>query len=49
MDPMMNIPKDRKPLKVGRVCLLMGLTVLLYLKLAGSFSFAAEILADVSR
>jgi hypothetical protein len=49
MDPMMNIPKDRKPLKVGRICLLLGLTVLLYMMLAGRFGFAADMLAAVTR
>jgi hypothetical protein len=49
MDPMMKIPKDRKPLKVGRTCLLIGMTVLLYLTLAGRFGFAAEIFAAVAR
>lgn len=28
---MLEIPKDRKRLRVGRLCLLIGLTVLLYL------------------
>ncbi len=45
----MNIPKDRRPLKVGRLCLLLGLTVLLYLMLAGRFGFAAQVLAAVTR
>ena len=49
MDPMLNIPTDRKPLKVGRICLLLGLTVLLYLMLAGRFGFAAEMIASVIR
>jgi hypothetical protein len=31
MDQMLEIPKDRKRLRVGRLCLLIGLTVLLYL------------------
>lgn len=28
---MLEIPKDRKRLRVGRLCLLLGLTALLYL------------------
>lgn len=48
MDPMMNIPKDRKPLKVGRMCLLIALTVLLYLMLAGRFGVAADLIAVVA-
>jgi len=31
MDQMLEIPKDRKRLRVGRLCLLIGLTALLYL------------------
>lgn len=41
----MIIPKDRKPLKVGRLCLLIALTVLLYLMLAGHFGFASVLAA----
>lgn len=35
VDPMFEIPKNRKAIKLGRVCLLMGLTVLLFLWVAG--------------
>lgn len=38
-DPMFEIPRNRKALKVGRLCLLMGLTVLLYLWIAGRLGF----------
>ena len=31
---MFDIPKDRKPLNVGKICLLIGLTALLYLLVA---------------
>ena len=31
MDPMFDIPKNRPPLKVGRVCLLLGLTLILFM------------------
>jgi hypothetical protein len=31
MDPMTNIPKDRKPLRPLRLVLLMGMTLLLFL------------------
>lgn len=31
MDQMLAIPKDRKRLRVGRMCVLIGLTALLYL------------------
>ena len=42
MDPMFDIPKNRKPLKVGRICLLIGLTMLLYLLVANRFGDLAE-------
>jgi hypothetical protein len=37
MDPMFEIPKDRKPMKAGRICLLLGLTMLLYLLVANNY------------
>ena len=37
MDPMFDIPKDRKPMKAGRICLLLGLTMLLYLLVANQY------------
>jgi hypothetical protein len=40
MDPMFNVPKDRKRIPVGRLCLLLGMTVLLFLTVAGSIGFA---------
>ena len=43
---MFDIPKNRKPLKVGRICLLIGLTMLLYLLIANHFGdLAALVLA----
>jgi hypothetical protein len=44
MDPMLNIPKDRKRLPVLRLCLLMGLTALLFLMIFGSFGSAFDVL-----
>ncbi len=41
---MLNIPKDRKRLPVLRLCLLMGLTALLFLMISGSFGSAFDIL-----
>lgn len=35
MDKWLDIPKDRRRLPVGRLCLIMGLTVLLLLAVAG--------------
>jgi hypothetical protein len=31
MDQILEIPKDRKSLSVWRLCLLMGLTIMLYM------------------
>ena len=44
MDPMFDIPKNRKLLKVGRICLLIGLTMLLYLLVANHFTDLAGML-----
>ncbi len=44
MDPMFEIPKDRKSLNVGKLCLLLGLTALLYLMIAHEFSALTEAL-----
>lgn len=45
MDPMFDIPKDRKQMKVGRICLLIGLTSLLYLLVANQYGDLANMLA----
>ena len=42
MNPMLDIPKDRKRLHVGKLCLLLGLTVLLYMMLAHDFGAATD-------
>lgn len=42
---MLTIPENRTPPKVGRLCLMLGLTALLYLSLANRPGFAAEVLA----
>lgn len=44
MEPMFDIPKDRKRLSVGRLCLLMGMTALLFLVIAHKFGGAAQAL-----
>jgi hypothetical protein len=44
MDPMLNIPKDRKRIPVVRLCLLMGLTALLFLMIASTFGSAFEVM-----
>ena len=38
MDPMFEIPKNRKRLNVGKLCVLLGLTALLYMMIAHEFS-----------
>ncbi len=48
MDPLLEIPKDRKPLKVVRICLLTGLTLLLYMMLSSYFDSAAALRAAVN-
>jgi len=37
MDPILEIPKDRRRISVGKLCLLLGLTVLLYMMVAQEF------------
>ncbi len=41
---MFEIPKDRKRLNVGKLCLLLGLTALLYLMIAHEFSALSDAL-----
>jgi hypothetical protein len=41
---MFDIPKDRKRLNVGKLCVLLGMTVLLYILVAQQFSQAAQVL-----
>jgi hypothetical protein len=40
MDPMLNIPKNRKPVPVWRLCLLLGLTALLFLMIMNTYGVA---------
>lgn len=44
METWLEIPKDRKRLSVVRLCLIMGMTALLFLVIANKFSEAAEII-----
>ncbi|MBP9951105.1 MAG: hypothetical protein KBF27_05005 [Cypionkella sp.] len=37
MMQMLDIPKDRKPIKAGRICVLLGLTILLFLSISLEF------------
>jgi len=41
---MLAVPKGRKPLRTGRLCLLMGLTALLFLLVARGFGEAAGVI-----
>ncbi|MFC3181319.1 hypothetical protein [Cypionkella sinensis] len=44
MDPMFEIPKDRKRLSVGKLCVLLALTVLLYMMIAHEFGLVTQAL-----
>ena len=46
MDQMLAIPKDRKRLRVGRLCLLIGLTALLYLLILRDLGAVATAVAQ---
>lgn len=46
MDPMLNIPKNRKNVPVWRLCLLLGLTALLFLMIANTYGVALSALQD---
>lgn len=41
---MLNIPKNRKRVPVWRLCLLMGITALLFLLIANSYGLAFSLL-----
>jgi hypothetical protein len=46
MDPMINIPKDRKPLRPLKLVLLLGMTLLLFLLILNRFgAVAAAVMA----
>lgn len=46
MDPMLNIPKNRKRVPVWRLCLLLGLTALLFLMIMNTYGMALAALDD---
>ena len=48
MESLLIIPKDRKPLRTGRLCLLMGLTALLFLLVADRFGETARIIVTAT-
>ena len=43
MDPMINIPKDRKPVRPLRLVLLMGMTTLLFLLILNRYGAVADV------
>jgi hypothetical protein len=49
MDPVLDIPKDRRQLSVLRLCVIMGMTALLFLVVADRLGDAAEALMQASR
>lgn len=42
MDKMLEIPPERKRIRAGRLCLLLALTVLLFMMIAWRFGEAAD-------
>jgi hypothetical protein len=48
MDPMFDIPRDRKRLSVGRLCLLMGMTALLFLAITHQFGDVAQAIPHIT-
>jgi hypothetical protein len=42
MDPMIHIPKDRKPVRPLRLVLLMGMTMLLFLLILNRYGQMAD-------
>jgi hypothetical protein len=46
MDPMLNIPKNRKRVPVWRLCLLLGLTALLFLMIMNTYGAALAALEN---
>lgn len=47
MDPMFDIPKDRKRISVGKICLLLALTALLYMMISHQFGAATQAMVAV--
>ena len=48
MDPILDIPRNRKPSSHCRLCLLMGLTILLILLLSTRFEEVGLLLAALA-
>lgn len=47
MKDMLDIPKNRKRLNAGRLCLLLGLTLLLYLTVANQLGMVSELVLSL--
>lgn len=48
MDPIFDIPRNRKPLSLWRICLLMGLTALLFILLSTRFEEVVLLLTTLA-
>ncbi len=46
---MFDIPQDRKRLSVVRLCLIMGMTALLFMVIANRFGAAAEAILNAPK
>ena len=49
MEKMLKIPENRKRLNVGRLCLLLGLTLLLFIMVAQQFGDVAGAIVRTHR
>lgn len=47
MNQMLDIPKDRKRLNVGRLCVLLGLTILLYIAIAHQIGATGRVILSL--
>jgi hypothetical protein len=47
MDPMFEIPKDRKRVNVVKLCVLLGLTALLYLMIAHEMGKITKVMTSM--
>lgn len=48
MDKMLEIPKDMKRVSAFKICVLLGLTAMLYMMIANSFSGVIEVVTTPS-
>jgi hypothetical protein len=47
MNPMLEIPKDRKRINVLKLCVLLGLTALLYLMIAHEIGKITQVMTQM--